>query len=92
MRVPEDVVLIPNWLAIALYCAGNRESFIWLRSDKDREVSVDAVGISIAVSSRRPGTGAGADTDSVAVVGIGRFGFGRSSWNRLLRPNWLVIA
>lgn len=79
--MPEDVVLIPNWLAIALYYVGNRESFIWLRSDKDREVLVDIVGISIVVSSRRPGAGAGTgtDIDSIAVIGIGRFRFGRSS-------------
>lgn len=69
---------MPNWLAIDLCYAGNRESFIWLRSDKNKDVSVDAVGIGIAVLARRLGTGIVGPGTGVSIrlgtaVVVGRF-------------------
>lgn len=69
---------MPNWLAIDLYYAGNRESFIWLRSDNDKDMSVDIVGIGIVVLARRLGTdivglGTGISIRLGTAVVVGRF-------------------
>lgn len=49
---------------------------IWLRRDRDREVSVNAVAISIVVSTQRLGT----DAASAGIrVGLGTAGVRRDS-------------